>query len=153
MIYKSAQTKKLLLSLALLGGITSAFFAQQPADTAPEKQWSLENCVTVFDPAKGSPTKVGYQFWFADKDFTGDGRTLKMSVVAPRKATHAPHVHEEDEFFFILEGTAKFYLNGDSVTVPPYTSLYAPPYSLHGIANAGDTEMKYLVVKKYNLNK
>ncbi len=73
-----------------------------------------------------------------------------MTVVAPRKATHAPHSHAEDEFFFILEGTAKLYLGNDSVIVESNTSFYCPPMLLHGIANAGDTELKYLVVKKYN---
>ncbi|MDR1679734.1 MAG: cupin domain-containing protein [Prevotellaceae bacterium] len=141
----------LFLFLPLLaGGMFTAANAQQQAEN--QQKWTIENCVATLDPAKGQPTKAGYQFWFADKDFTGDGRTLKMSVVAPRKATHAPHQHAEDEFFFVVEGTAKFYLNGDSITAKPYTTFYAPPHSLHGIANAGDTEMKYLVVKKYNLN-
>ena len=33
-------------------------------------------------------TNVGYQYWFFNKDFI-DGRTIKMSVVAPHSATHA----------------------------------------------------------------
>lgn len=93
-------------------------------------------------------TKVGYQYWFADKDFI-DGRTLKMSVVAPHKATHAPHKHIEDEFFFVLEGTATFYLDGKTMSAGPYTSFYCPSMVMHGISNAGDTELKYLVIKKY----
>jgi len=76
-----------------------------------EKKYTIENCVNIFDSSKSQKTKVGYQYWFADKDFI-DGRTLKMSVVAPHSATHPPHVHNEDEFFFVLEGTAEFYLDG-----------------------------------------
>ena len=72
-----------------------------------------------------------------------------MSVVGPHQATHAPHTHVEEEFFFILEGTAQFYLDGKTTTGGPYTSFFCPSFSEHGISNAGDTEMKYLVIKKY----
>ncbi len=114
----------------------------------PASKWTIQNCVNHFQSDKTVPTKVGYQYWFADKNFI-NGRTLKMSVVAPHKATHPPHKHAEDEFFFVLEGTAKFYLNGDSVIAGPYTSFYCPSMVEHGISNAGDTDLKYLVIKDY----
>lgn len=72
-----------------------------------------------------------------------------MSVVAPHSATHAPHKHIEDEFFFVLEGTAEFYLNGKTKVAGQYTSFYCPSNIEHGIKNVGDTELKYLVIKKY----
>lgn len=115
------------------------------------KIFTIDNCVNTFDINESDQTKVGYQYWFADKDFL-DGRTLKMSVVEPKKATHPPHRHAEDEFFFVLEGTAEFYLDGKTMTSGPYTSFYCPPNSEHGIRNVGDTDLKYLVIKKYNLN-
>lgn len=115
---------------------------------AQEKKYTIENCVNTFSKEKTVKTKVGYQYWFADKNFL-DGRTIKMSVVAPGKSTHAPHKHQEDEFFYVLEGTAKFYLNGKEVIVKENTSLYCHSYSMHGISNAGNTELKYLVIKKY----
>ena len=112
------------------------------------KAFTIENCVNTFDANKTISTKVGYQYWFADKDFL-DGRTLKMSVVKPHEATHKPHRHTEDEFFFVLEGTAEFYLNGKTTEGSQYTSFYCPSNSEHGIKNVGDTELKYLVIKKY----
>lgn len=115
------------------------------------KTYTIKNCVNQFDTEKTIPTKVGYQYWFADKDFL-DGRTLKMSVVAPHKSTHAPHQHIEDEFFFVLEGTAEFFLDGKTQTAGAYTSFYCPSNSMHGISNVGDTELKYLVIKKYEQN-
>jgi mannose-6-phosphate isomerase-like protein (cupin superfamily) len=118
--------------------------------TGQTKNFTIDNCVNTFDPSKVESTKVGFQYWFADKSFL-DGRTLKMSVVKPREATHAPHRHTEDEFFFVLEGTAEFFLNGKTRTAGPYTSFYCPPNSEHGIRNAGDTELKYLVIKKYEM--
>lgn len=110
--------------------------------------WNLNKCVNQFDSTKTSPTNAGYQYWFADKNFI-NGRTLKMSVVKPHDATHPPHQHSEDEFFFILEGTAMLYLNGDSTLAKPYTSFYCPSWSMHGLRNAGTNTLKYLVIKDY----
>ena len=111
-------------------------------------RYTIENCVNTFSEAKVEPTKVGYQYWFVDRSFL-DGRTLKMSVVAPHSATHAPHVHAEDEIFFVLEGTAEFTLAGKTKVAGAYSSFYCPPNSEHGIRNVGDTQLKYLVIKKY----
>ena len=112
--------------------------------------YSIENCVNEFSMDGIEKTKVGYQYWFADKNFL-DGRTIKLSVVAPNSATHPPHKHSEDEFFFVLEGIAELFLNGEKKTAGPMTSFYCPSFSEHGIRNVGDTELKYLVIKKYNL--
>lgn len=115
---------------------------------AQDKAYTIDDCVNTFNEDKAIPTKVGYQYWFANKDFL-DGRTIKMSVVAPGKSTHAPHQHPEDEFFYVLEGTAQFHLDGKEVVVDANTSLYCPPNSMHGIKNVGETELKYLVIKTY----
>jgi len=112
------------------------------------KNYTIDNCVNEFSMDKTAKTAAGYQYWFVDSTFV-DGRTLKMSVVAPHQATHAPHIHVEDEFFFILEGTAEFYLDGRTKIVGPLTSLYCPSNVMRGIKNAGDKELKYLVIKKY----
>jgi quercetin dioxygenase-like cupin family protein len=132
------------LVTALLVLFTFPLLAQDIA----ERDFNIENTVSKFDIDKVDSTEVGYQFWFVDKKYL-DGRTLKMSVVKPHAATHEPHSHEEDEFFFVLEGTAEFYLNGETTTAGPYASFYCPPNSMHGIRNVGDTQLKYLVIKKY----
>ena len=112
-----------------------------------KKDFTIENCVNEYSVEKSDKTKSGHRFWFADKDFI-DGRTIKLSAVKPGTATHPPHAHHQDEFFFVLEGNAKFYLDGKTKVVGPYTSLYCPADVPHGISNAGETELKYLVIKK-----
>lgn len=134
-------TMKLLLPFIVACVLNCSLLAQS-------QQTTIDSCVNEFTMANIESTKVGYQYWFIDKDFL-DGRTLKMSVVAPRSATHAPHRHPEDEMFFVLEGRAEFYLNGTRKVVKPYASFYCPPNSEHGIRNVGDTTLKYLVIKKY----
>ena len=141
--------KKIVLTLFLVFTGFHSLLAQNKPDSAKvEKQYTIENCVTEFSIDKAIKTKAGYQFWFVDPDFL-DGRTLKMSVVAPNSATHPPHKHIEDEFFFVLEGTAEFYLDGKTKEAGQYTSFYCPSNIEHGIRNVGDTELKYLVIKKY----
>lgn len=137
--------KKVAFIITLCLHIPGLNIAQE-AESIP--QFNIENCVSRFSMDGIDSTKVGYQFWFVDKGFL-DGRTLKMSVVEPMKATHPPHSHEEDEFFFVLEGTAEFFLDGKTTTAGPYASFYCPPYSMHGIKNVGESELKYLVIKKY----
>lgn len=110
--------------------------------------YTIKYCVNEFSMDGIENTKVGYQYWFADRNFL-DGRTIKLSVVKPHSATHPPHKHSEDEFFFVIEGTAEFYLNGETKTAGPMTSFYCPSSSEHGIRNVGDIELKYLVIKKY----
>ena len=131
---------------------TALFVAMTVLSFSQTKTFTIDNCVNEFSLAKIESTTVGYQYWFADKNFL-DGRTLKMSVVKPRQATHAPHRHSEDEFFFVLEGKAEFYLDGKTKIAGPYTSFYCPSQSEHGIKNAGDSVLKYLVIKKYEMNK
>lgn len=113
-------------------------------------KYTIDNCINKFSIDKIEKTNAGYQYWFADPNFA-DGKTVKMSVVAPHSATHPPHVHAEDEFFFILEGKAELYLKGKWTPAEPYTSFYCPSNVEHGIRNAGDTELKYLVIKQYDV--
>ncbi|MBF4466388.1 cupin domain-containing protein [Flavobacterium sp. LC2016-12] len=115
--------------------------------TSAEPKYTIENCVNHFELDKATKTKVGYQYWFGDKNFNQEN-TLKMSIVEPGKSTHAPHHHVEEEFFYILEGTAQFYLDGKTITAGPNTSFYCPSNMEHGISNVGTTDLKYLVIKK-----
>jgi len=103
-----------------VAGIT-AFMLVAANAAADEATYSIDNMVNTFDMEKTEPTAVGYKYWFADKAFA-DGKTLKLSVVNPNSATHAPHAHAEDEFFFVLEGTAEFHLDGETTTGGPMSN-------------------------------
>lgn len=138
--------------LVILLALSNIFaFAQDQSSKTPSeaKKYTIENCINQFDTAKTVKTSVGYQYWFIAQKFLADGQTVKMSVVAPNQATHPPHKHEGDEIFFILEGTARFYLDGQTATGGAYSTFYCPVGSEHGISNAGSTELKYLVIRKY----
>ncbi len=137
----------ILLGLIMVTGINA-----QDNNLSGEKKYTIENCVNQFELDKATKTESGYRYWFVDKNFI-DGRTLKLSVVGPNQASHPPHAHDEDEFFFVLEGRAKFHLDGQETEGTAYTSFYCPANVPHGISNAGDSELKYLVIKKYIMTK
>jgi len=110
--------------------------------------YNMENSAKTFSMDAIDKTAGGYVHWFFDKGFA-QGRTVKLSVVRPGAANHPPHRHEGHEFFFVLEGQAEFFLEGETRRVGPQTALYCAPNSLHGIGNAGAGELKYLVIKDY----
>jgi len=136
-----------LIPIFFLILVPNGFSQVETNENMVKKEFAIENCVNEYSVEKSDKTKSGHRFWFADKDFI-DGRTIKLSAVKPGTATHPPHAHHQDEFFFVLEGNAKFYLDGKTKIVGPYTSLYCPADVPHGISNAGETELKYLVIKK-----
>ena len=76
-----------------LGSLMAFSAARAQVDTS---RYTIDNCVNEFTISGIESTEVGYQYWFVNRDFL-DGRTLKMSVVAPHEATHPPHNHAEDE--------------------------------------------------------
>ena len=141
---------KSLLSLVIVLTLANIVSAQEATKKSSDSsKFTIENCINHMDKDKATKTAAGYQYWFIPQNFLKDGLTVKMSVVAPKMATHPPHTHAGDEIFYVLEGTAQFFLNGKTVKGGPNTSFYCPENSEHGISNAGDTELKYLVIRKY----
>jgi len=122
--------------------------AQKPAVHLSPQQ-PFDKVINSFAMDHAEKSNAGYVYWFFDKQFTGNGKTLKLSVVRPHEASHPHHHHVEDEFWFVLEGKAEFYIDGQTRIVGPNTGVYAPSNVEHGIKNAGDTELKYLVIKQY----
>jgi len=142
---------KLTLTFVVFYYMLNFVLAQDSTQKSPpeENKYTIDNCINRFDTAKTTKTPVGYQYWFIGQKFLHDGLTVKMSAVGPKQATHAPHKHQGDEIFYILEGTAQFYLDGKTTTGGPNTSFYCPDNIEHGISNFGSTELKYLVIRKY----
>lgn len=142
--------KNFLISIGLLFFAVSSSAQEAIKKGTPETlKYTIDNCINRFNMDKTVKTSVGYQYWFIDQNFLEDGQTVKMSVVGPNQATHAPHKHPGDEIFYVLEGTAQFYLDGKTATGGANTTFYCPVGSEHGISNAGNTVLKYLVIRKY----
>jgi quercetin dioxygenase-like cupin family protein len=61
---------------------------------------------------------------------------------------HGPPLHRhdrEDEFFYILEGSYRFRVNGNDVNAGPGAFLFVPRSSVHTFANVGDRPGRMLI--------
>ena len=114
-------------------------------DKEPLPEYTIDDCITVFDSQKVDKTKTGYFFWFAPKATTR-GLNLKMTYVDELTGTHEPHQHAGEEILYLLEGTAEAHINGEIKVIEPNTSIYYPEHSLHCIKRANDKPIKYLVI-------
>ena len=141
---------KVLICLLLFSHIHLQIQAKPKSNAvdSTKTRYSFDNCINKFSMDKTVKTDAGYQFWFVDQNLA-DGKTLKLSVVEPHKSTHAPHTHPDDEIFYILEGNAEVYLNGQWKTIEQNSSFYCPSNMEHGIRNVSSKILKYLVIKKY----
>jgi len=83
--------------------------ATQPPAVHLGPQQPFDKVINSFAMDHVEKSNAGYVYWFFDKQFTGNGKTLKLSVVRPHEASHPHHHHVEDEFWFVLEGKAEFY--------------------------------------------
>jgi len=88
----------------------------------------------------------GYVKPYVNESIGAKKLRIHLSVVGPRRRPHEPHRHDGEEVFFILEGEARVTVDGREFRVGPMSAVFVPPGSLHGIENAGDKPLKYLVI-------
>ena len=108
-------------------------------------EYTIDNCITVFDRQNADEAKMGYYFWFAPKSLT-KGLNLKMTYVDKLTGTHEPHRHAGEEILFMLEGTSEVFINGEEKNIGPFTSIYYPEFSHHCIKRVNEKPIKYLVI-------
>src|SRR5437870_7474249 len=75
-----------------------------------------------------------------------DGRwTLYEYTAPPQFVGPPPHWHKEtDEAFFVLEGTIRFEVGGDSVDAPAGGYARVPPGVVHRFSNPFDEPARFL---------
>lgn len=140
-IIKNEKVIQIILAIVISFLFQQNLNAQKVETTKESVNYTIENFVNEFDLSKAKKQIQAINIGLLTKNSRRINK-LKMRIVEPGKSTHAPHRHPEEEFFYILEGKAAFYLNGKTVEVGPNSSLYCPPNSEHGISNAGDKDLK-----------
>ena len=74
-----------------------------------------------------------------------DGKFTMWLETTPPGGGPPPHYHEnEDEWFFVLEGSPEFYVNGWTKVAPGGT-VFVPKGTVHTFRNAGDSHLKMLI--------
>lgn len=97
--------------------------------------------------------KTGWAYWFITPGGIADTLSVKMSYVDKGINTHLPHMHKEDELFYLIEGEAKVHLNGEERFIKAGDSFYAPGNSLHNISRIDTMNaIKYVMFKRETPN-
>lgn len=74
------------------------------------------------------------------------GKFVMFTDVTPPGGGPPPHYHiNEDEWWFVLEGTASFFINGQWRDVPQGSAVFAPRGSIHTFKNNSNKLLKQLI--------
>ncbi|ARV58362.1 cupin [Nostocales cyanobacterium HT-58-2] len=100
---------------------------------------------TIVQPGQGST----YLFWgdlytfVAVGEDTGGAYSLTEVVLQPQSMT-PPHINEQDEAHYILEGEVEYQLDKQTIVATPGTFLHLPKGQSHGFKNIGSKPAKML---------
>jgi mannose-6-phosphate isomerase-like protein (cupin superfamily) len=89
----------------------------------------------------------GFAMPFVGAQCGAEKLALHVSVIQPGQAAHDPHAHEGEEIMFVLEGTAEITMGAETQTVGANTAVFCPPRIFHGIRNAGDMPLRYMIIR------
>lgn len=70
-----------------------------------------------------------------------------IAIINPGMEIHPPHVHEEEEYLMILEGSGTWTLHEKDFSAKAGDMLFSKPGDLHGLKNTGTTPLKFVVFK------
>ena len=73
---------------------------------------------------------------------------MHVSVINPGAAPHPPHRHPDEEIIYILEGRALVLLGEEEHRVGPQTAVFCRSQLWHGLRNAGDEPLKYMIIRE-----
>jgi mannose-6-phosphate isomerase-like protein (cupin superfamily) len=107
----------------------------------------IEALIDRFYSSKTTKNNNGWFHYYIPRDM-GDTLTVKMSCVFEGKQTHVPHVHNEDEAFYIIKGPVMFHINGVEKVLYEGDFIYTPSGSSHNIQRINEDTIKYLVIKR-----
>ena len=89
----------------------------------------------------------GYAMPFVNADCGAEKLAMHVSVIQPGQAAHEPHAHEGEEITFILEGLAEIRMDEETQFAGANTAVFCPPGVFHGIRNAGETPIRYMIIR------
>lgn len=77
-----------------------------------------------------------------------EGRKIESLLLRmePLRSDFEPCTHEGEEFIYILEGTARFTVDGREYVVGEGESIHYPSTLLHSIVNIEDRELVFLCI-------
>ncbi len=135
--------KTIYISLALATSFSAGIFLDNIVDGIPSKIISQEKAASATDDWGTFITYTDDQ----TETYSTENMLTGVAVINPGMEVHPPHLHSEEEFLIVLEGTGTWNLNGKELPAKKGDLLYAYPGDLHGITNTGTDTLKFFVVK------
>ena len=107
-----------------------------------------ESAVVTESSARVETFEWGRLITYFDADtYSATDSLVAVAVVNPGKEIHPPHVHSEEEYLVVIEGSGTWSLMGREFEATVGDTLYAAPWDEHGISNTGTVPLKFYVVK------
>jgi quercetin dioxygenase-like cupin family protein len=131
---------------------TTGILLSAPGAKAQKRQYAvpgdIETYIDRFELRASDKNANGWAHYYIPREM-GDTLTVKMSCVYTGRQTHAPHVHNEDESFYIVRGPVNFHINGEERILRTGDFVYTPSGSSHNIQRTNEQDtIKYLVIKR-----
>ncbi|WP_337843390.1 cupin domain-containing protein [Rheinheimera sp.] len=135
----------LILSLTCL---CATAWAAEPAASQALKATVQPSAIKQASEAKAEHGK-GYVFstYFAGETFGTVDALTGVAVIEPGQEIHPPHVHAEEEYLMVIEGSGVWSLHDKELPAKAGDILYAAPWDSHGIRNTGTVPLKFVVMK------
>ena len=77
--------------------------------------------------------------FLADRTETKERYSISQWWLDPHTKGPGAHVHDEDDVFFVIEGTMSFLIGDDWVDAPPGSFVLAPGGTTHDFENRTDS--------------
>jgi uncharacterized cupin superfamily protein len=103
--------------------------------------------IIPWDNARKREHANGFAMPFVNEACGAHQLAMHVSVIAPGRAAHEPHAHAGEEIIYVIEGTAEIRMGDEVQIVGPNTAVFCPEQILHGIRNAGETPIRYLIIR------
>jgi quercetin dioxygenase-like cupin family protein len=117
-----------------------------PSASAADEPAKLGSTVFTWETREAKPTGVG-EYRGVARNPTATLREFECHITCLNagNASHAPHIHPQEELIILREGTLDVHLNGVETRVGPGSLFFFASYDWHAVKNVGDTPAKYFV--------
>ena len=108
----------------------------------------LQNTVLTTETAKLEALSFGdLRVYFDGPTELLKAMTTGSVVLLPGEQPHPPHLHPEEEFMLVTEGTGEIFVDGTTHQVGSGAMMYCAANKLHGIKNTGSEPMTFFYHK------
>ena len=124
----------------------AALSAESPAPAAVAPPARLGSTVFTWDSLVAKPTAVGLRRNVTDlPTATLQKFECHISTLNPGRMSHPPHLHAQEEFIILKEGTLDVSINGRVQRVGAGSLFFFASNDRHNMTNVGDQPATYFV--------